>query len=75
LDHSISLSHGFLTPNFGFRILGALLGSTSFVESFVAKEIHEDFETIFNLLMFIYPQKTSYDVFVMLHPTLGLLAS
>ncbi len=52
LDNSISLLLGFLTFNSGFRILGALVGSTSFVKLFVAKALHEDFGTIFNFLMF-----------------------
>jgi hypothetical protein len=30
-------SHGFLTPDLGFCILGALVGSTSFVELFVVE--------------------------------------
>jgi hypothetical protein len=32
---------GFFTPKLGFRILGALVGSTLFVDSFVAKVLHE----------------------------------
>ncbi len=48
LDHFISLPHGFLIPDLGFRILGALVGSTSFVESFVVEVFHEDLWTIFS---------------------------
>ncbi len=46
------ISFGFFILNLDFRILGALVGSTSFVESFVAEALHEDFESIFNLRMF-----------------------
>jgi hypothetical protein len=49
----MSLPFGFLIPNSNFRILGALVGSTSFVELFVAEAFYEDFETIFNFPMFI----------------------
>jgi hypothetical protein len=42
LDHYISLPLNFLILNLGFCILGALVGSTSFVESFVVEEVHED---------------------------------
>ncbi len=55
LDHSISLPFNFLIPNSSFRILGALVGSPSFVESFVVEVLHEDFETIFKLPMLTDP--------------------
>ncbi len=55
LDHSISLPFGFFILDLGFHILGASVGSTSFGELFVARFFHEDFEMIFNLLMFINP--------------------
>jgi len=38
--------------NLGFCILGASMGSTSFVESFMAEAVHEDLGTIFSLPMF-----------------------
>ncbi len=47
----MSLPFGFLIPNLEFRILGALVGSTSFIKSFVAEALHEDFKTIFNFPM------------------------
>ncbi len=62
LDNSISLPFGFRTLNLGFCILGALLGSTSFVKLFVVKALHEDFRTIFSFPMFTKFQAT----FVML---------
>jgi len=55
LDHSISLLFGFFTFNLGFCILGALMGSTSFVESFVVKDIHKYLRMIFNFLMLLNP--------------------
>jgi len=42
----------FFTPNLGFCILGPLVGSKSFVESFVAKAFHEDLGMISSLPMF-----------------------
>jgi hypothetical protein len=51
-DHSISLFHDFLTFNSGFRILGPLVGSTSFVETFVVEVLHEDLGIMFSFLMF-----------------------
>jgi hypothetical protein len=51
LDHSISLPPNFLIFNLGFHILGAQVGSTSFVESFVAKALHEGFKMIFSFFM------------------------
>jgi hypothetical protein len=53
LYHFISLPPNFLISNLGFHILGALLGSRSFVKSFVAKAFHEDLGTISNLPMFV----------------------
>jgi hypothetical protein len=58
LDHFISLPLGFLIPDFGFCILGALVGSTSFIESLVVEVFHEDLGTIFNLPMLAYFQAT-----------------
>jgi len=49
----MSLPPSFLTPTSNFCILSALVGFTSFVESFVAKAFHEDFETIFNFPMLV----------------------
>ncbi len=46
LDHYISLSLGFFTIASNFCILGAPVGSTSFVESFVVEVLHEDLGTI-----------------------------
>jgi hypothetical protein len=54
LDHFISLSLDVFTPDLGF-ILDRVMGSKSFVESFVAKAFHEDFGMIFNLIMIIDP--------------------
>jgi hypothetical protein len=56
LDHSISLPSNFLTPNFGFCILGTPMGSRSFVESFVVKALHEDLEMTSNFFTFVDPQ-------------------
>jgi hypothetical protein len=49
----MSFPPSFLTPASNFCILNALVGFTSFVESFVAKAFREDFGTIFNFLMLI----------------------
>jgi len=38
--------------NLGFRMLGTLMRSKSFVELFVVEVFHKDFGTIFNFLMF-----------------------
>jgi hypothetical protein len=57
LDHFISLPLSFLTLDLSC-ILGALVGSTSFVELFVAKALHEDLGMIFSFLMFINLQVT-----------------
>jgi hypothetical protein len=51
LDHSISLPSNFLIFNFDFRILGRLVGSKSFVESFAIKALHENLGMIFCLPM------------------------
>ncbi len=51
LDHFISCPFGFFILNSGFHILGALVGSKSFVESFITKNFHEDLEMISSLLM------------------------
>jgi len=53
LNHSISLLPNFFTPNLGFHILGALMGSTSFVESFEAEVFHENLTTIFSLFLLV----------------------
>ncbi len=58
LDHSISLLLSFLIHDLGFRILSTMVGYTSFVESFVAEELHEDLWMVFSLPMFIDPQIT-----------------
>ncbi len=52
LDCYISLLLDFFTPNLGFCILGTLVGSKSFVESFVVKAFHEDLGMISSLPMF-----------------------
>jgi hypothetical protein len=49
LDHFISFPLSFIIPNLAFCILGALVGSTPFVESFMV----EDFRTISNLPMLV----------------------
>ncbi len=67
LDHSTSLSPRFFTLDSGFHILGAPMGSTSFVESFVANVLHEDLGTIFSLLMFANLQMDFFDVLVVLY--------
>jgi len=53
LNHSTSFPPNFLTSNLGFHILGTPMGSTSFVESFVTKVLHEDLRTIFSLSMLV----------------------
>ncbi len=53
LDHFISLPASFLIPNLGFCILGALVGSASFIESFMVGAFHEDHGRIFSFLMFV----------------------
>jgi hypothetical protein len=57
LNHSISFPLGFLILDLGFCILGALVESTSFVESFI-EAFREDLGTIFNLLMLANLQTT-----------------
>jgi len=68
----------------GFHILGAPMGSTSFVESFVAKVLHENLKTIFSLFMLVdlqavfgmlllcYAQHLSY-LFHTMFPSLSIL--
>jgi hypothetical protein len=51
LDHFLSFHLNFFIPNVGFRILGALVRSRLFIESFVAKVFHEDLGMIFSLSM------------------------
>jgi hypothetical protein len=55
LNHIISLPHGFLNPNSNFRILGTLVKSTSFVESFMVKALYEDLGMISSFPMFVDP--------------------
>jgi hypothetical protein len=55
LDHFISFLLGFLTPNLNFHILGAPVGSRSFIESFVDEVFHEDLGTISSLHMLVDP--------------------
>jgi len=50
LDHFISLYLSFFIPDSGFYILNALVGSTSFVESFVVEAFCDYRETISNFL-------------------------
>jgi hypothetical protein len=52
LYYSRSLPFNFLIFNSGFHILSALMGSRSFVKSFVAKNFH--LGMIFNLFMLAY---------------------
>jgi hypothetical protein len=56
LYHSISFPLGFFALDSSFYILGALVGSTSFVELFVPEALHEDLGTIFSLPMFVNPR-------------------
>ncbi len=51
LDHFISFPLGFLNLNSGFRIFGAKMKFTSFVESFMVEAFHEDFKMISKLFM------------------------
>jgi hypothetical protein len=51
-----TLPPSFLIPNSCFRILGALVISTSFVESFVVEVFHEDIGMMFSLLMVANPR-------------------
>jgi hypothetical protein len=52
----VSFPPGFLTFEFGFHILGALMGSFPFVESFVLEVLQEEFNIIVSLPMFADPQ-------------------
>jgi hypothetical protein len=54
-----------LTLNLGFRILGALMASRSFLESFVVKAFRKDLGRIFSLLMFANPQAVFVILFVL----------
>jgi hypothetical protein len=56
LNHFISLLHGFLILDLGFCILGAPMGSTSFVESFVVEALHDYLRMICSLFMLTNPQ-------------------
>ncbi len=53
LNQFISLPPCFFALEFGFRILGVLMGSLPFVESFVSKVHQEDFSLIVSLPMFV----------------------
>jgi hypothetical protein len=64
LNHFISLLFGFLTLDLSFHILGALVGSISFIELFVIKVFHEDFRTIHNLPMLVFPH-ASFMIFLL----------
>jgi len=48
-------SFWFFIFDLGSRILGALMGSTSFVELFMVEVLDKDLGTIFNFLMFANP--------------------
>jgi hypothetical protein len=48
----------FFTSNSSFRVLGPLVGSSSFVEPFVAEVFHEDLGTMFSLPMLVNPHMT-----------------
>ncbi len=84
MDHFISLSLDFFTFDLGFGILGAPVGSTSFIESFVVEVLHEDLRKISNLPMFAdlwvafamlslcYAQHLSY-LFCIVFQSLGIL--
>jgi hypothetical protein len=58
LDHFISLPLGFLIPDLGFHILVALVGFTSFIESFVIESFHEDLGTIFSFPILVNLEAT-----------------
>jgi hypothetical protein len=53
LDRSISLPCGFLIFYSSFHILGALVGSISFVELCMVEVLHEDLGMIFSLPMLV----------------------
>ncbi len=57
MDHYISLLPNFLTCNLGFHILGASVGSRSFVDSFVPKFDVEKIEGNEGLYFYLYPLK------------------
>ncbi len=50
----------------GFQILGALVGSRSFVELFMAETFHEDLRMIFNFPMLVDLQ-TAFAMFLLCH--------
>jgi len=56
LNYFISFPFNFFTSNLGFHILGAPVGSKSFVELFVVKAFHEDLGMISSFLMFVNPR-------------------
>jgi hypothetical protein len=51
----ISLLLGFFTPDLDFYILGAQVGSKSFIELFMVENLHEDIGTIFSFTMLVDP--------------------
>jgi hypothetical protein len=55
LNHFISLLLGFLIPDSGFCILGALVGCTSFIELFMVEALHDYLGMISSLLMLTNP--------------------
>jgi hypothetical protein len=55
INHFILVPFGFLTLDLGFRILGALMGFRSFIESFMVEAFHEDLRTISILPMLANP--------------------
>jgi hypothetical protein len=64
----------FLTLDLSFRILGALMGFRSFVESFVVEALDDDLGMIYNLLMFANFQ-VDFAMFIMLCLVHWLFAS
>jgi hypothetical protein len=83
-DHFTSLPPGFLSLDSCFHILGALMGSTSFVGLFLVEVLREDLWTISNFLMLVnlhatfvmfslcYAQHPSYLLHTMF-PSLNIL--
>ncbi len=55
VDHCISLPPNFLTFDSGFHILGALVGSTSFFDSFMPKIGVEQTEGNERSYFYLYP--------------------
>ncbi len=74
LDHFISPPFGFLTFNSNFHILGALVGSISFVELFVVEVFHEDLEQ-YQSTYACRSLSKFYDVFIVLCPMPWLFTS